>query len=167
MSNYVELAIAAVNVTPMIDLSPDDDAVPGVYSVEVEEGLSDAEKACAALDVFHCHCAVDCLDDFVFHVFDPITHKVLEEDPDQEAYSKERLGRDLIRISDDIPDFYTTSVYRKQGSQLEELIGSVSVAAGSVGEAEDKALAILADTIEGVHAREGALDVQVKPISHQ
>lgn len=51
-------------------LNDEDESVPGEYSVEVNEGLTDAKSASVALDIFHCNVCVECLDDFESEVKD-------------------------------------------------------------------------------------------------
>ncbi len=48
----------------------EDAEVPGVYLVEVDAEIPEADRASAALDAFHGGLAVGTLDDFAFRTFD-------------------------------------------------------------------------------------------------
>ena len=51
-------------------IEPDDRDVCGVYSCDVDPALDRSLWADAALDCFHCHIGIKCLDDFAVRVVD-------------------------------------------------------------------------------------------------
>jgi len=71
----------------------DDAHVAGKYKVLVNDNVPKGHVAGVALDVFHSHVAVACLDDFEFTV--KAGKKVLVESDDYKAYSGEDKG-DMI-----------------------------------------------------------------------
>lgn len=144
-SAYTELAIAAIPLVEDADLEPEDDHVAAVYSVMVRKSLSVHDRASAALDVFHGNVAVGTLDDFEFYVFEPATGIVLEEADDNEIYTKEGLGRDLQRISDELPEIYTVQIEAVNDHDAHDAmpLGRVTVAAASRLDADAKALTII------------------------
>jgi len=77
-------------VSSVLD-SDEDEGVAGRYKVIVYDGVPANHVAGVALDVFHSHVAVDCLDDFEFTVLDG--KKELVESEDYVAYSGENSGR--------------------------------------------------------------------------
>ena len=74
--------------------------VAGEYAVTIiDDGkLTDGQAACAALDSFHTKIPVKVLDDFEFIVVDPETGKVMDQDPDQEAYSLADMAAVVERL---------------------------------------------------------------------
>lgn len=142
MADYIELAIAAVNVIPRKDLGSDDQDVPGTYSVMVQKGLAEPRLASAALDAFHEANAVDSLDDFTFIVFDPASGRVVEEDPEHESYSAGHLAVMNGRIHAGSPRVYAVSVYPAARKE-KGAIGTFTIVAGNKPQAYQKALAAL------------------------
>lgn len=146
MAVYIDVAVAAINVTKKKHLDAEDRHVPGVYSVMVQKGLSDASMASTALDVFHSGCPVSVLDDFEFHVFDPRAGLVLVEDDDHESYSKTHLGCDCERITDKLPGIYSVAVDAIGDDKAVIQLGTVTVVADNKLEANRKALDLLWDS---------------------
>lgn len=83
-------------------LDPDDRSVKGTYGVEVSEDLSNPIAAGVALDMFHSNVAVSVLDDFEFHVVDPVMEVVLHQADEYESYSGESHGGDVFQISSNV-----------------------------------------------------------------
>lgn len=95
MSNYITMALAAINHLNKTALYADDRSVPGLYHVELDKDLPKEKWASAALDMFHSRVPVKHLDDFAFVVFNPETGIVLSQDPDHEDYSCSDCGGDV------------------------------------------------------------------------
>lgn len=143
MADYIEVTLAAVNNCSKRRLEYEDRHVPGVYSVMVPKGLSDSTMASVALDAFHEECAVSMLDDFEFYVFDPHSQKVLTEDGSQESYTNGHLARDLQRIGDRPPRFYSVSVDVVKADKSVVHVGAVLLAEQNKRSAGDRALRLL------------------------
>jgi len=143
MSDYIEVAIAAINTVAKTKLDEEDRTVPGVYNVLVPKGLSDKTMASIALDAFHEECAVGELDNFEFYVLDPATHRVLEEDEDHESYTKGHLARNLQLICDQAPNVYSASVVALHPDKSEHPVGRVTVVAVNLDVASERALKLL------------------------
>ena len=141
MSEYIDVAVAAINLRWKKYLEPEDRHVPAVYAVSVPRKLSAEKSASVALDVFHSTVPVGNLDDFVFRVFDPVTGRILPEDDNHEAYSGSKLGCDLERISDRLPRLYEVDVRPEGGEALSEPL-VICVACDKKGEAKEKAKAL-------------------------
>lgn len=146
MADYIDVAVAAIQVVKKKHLDAEDRHVSAVYSVMVQKGLSDSSMASAALDVFHSECAVSVLDDFEFYVFDPRTGLVLSEDADHESYSKTHLGRDCEHIADKLPKIYSVTVEAIGGDKTVIQLGTVIVATDKKRDANLKALNALWDS---------------------
>lgn len=144
--DYIDVAVAAVNVVRKKALSREDRHVPAVYSVMVQKGLSDAIVAEAALDLFHTECEVAVLDDFVFFVFDPRTGRVLARDEDHEDYSKTHLARDCQRIADKLPKIFEIEIEAVGDDRRVAALGSVTFIADSKQDARKKAFDALWDS---------------------
>lgn len=144
MTNSVDIAIAAYPLLSPSELDSEDRHVSGVYSVTVDKGLMPAAMASAALDVFHSRCPVNVLEDFHFLAFDPLSGLVLTEAQDHEAYSKQDLGRDLQRISDQLPSCFavTVTARHKDGDCA---LGTVHLVAEDALAAQRKAFDLLWD----------------------
>lgn len=110
MKDCIEVGLVAANITLKRNLHADDRHVPGVYSILLDASVSQADRASAALDVFHSTCPVKNLDDFVFYAFDPATSEVLQETEEHEDYSLSGCGKDFERIADRIPFRYKVAV---------------------------------------------------------
>lgn len=145
MTDFRQVAVAALNTIPKADLNPYDDHVPAVYSVMVQKGLTDALMASVALDVLHSTCPIKCLDDFEFVVFESDSGQILFEDETQERYANTGLGRDLQRISDSLPSFYSVNVNAIGDDADVSELGSVQLAANNQKEAITKAHSLLWD----------------------
>jgi len=143
MADYTALAVAAVNLITKPKLEEEDRHVPGVYSVMVPKGLSDKTMASVALDAFHSECPVSDLDDFAFVVFDPISCKVLDEDENHESYSKDHLARNLQRIGDRLPRFYSVTVEAVGSDKTVAQVGTVQLAENNKDKARERALSLL------------------------
>jgi hypothetical protein len=63
MTDYVTVYVKVIG-----EPSEEDEAVPGVYAVSVDEALEDEDKASCALEVFHEHVNIEEPDDFVISV---------------------------------------------------------------------------------------------------
>ncbi len=59
---------------------PEDEEVPGVYEVEVDAAAPEEEQFEGALDVFHEHIGIECLDDFNIHVMDAQGRSLIQGD---------------------------------------------------------------------------------------
>lgn len=147
--DHIKLHIAAIAITNDLN-DVEDEQVSGVYQVLVQKGLSSATMASAALDRFHSDCPVGVLDDFAFHVYDPITGRVLEEDEASESYANTALATDFERIGDALPGIYSVkidAVDAEVGStrlRLPDLhVGTVLIAGDSKEDAQSKALHLL------------------------
>lgn len=83
-----------------------DKDVEGKYFARVDDDVPQELIPSAALDTFHSTQSVDCLDDFEFLVFDPITGVQIFEDtgehPDYEDYDLSDSA-DIEFIEADIP----------------------------------------------------------------
>lgn len=95
MSNYITVALAAINHLNKPALHADDRSIPGLYHVELDDDLPKEKWASAALDIYHSLVPVKNLDDFAFVVFEPDTGIVLPQDPDHEDYSYSDRGGDV------------------------------------------------------------------------
>lgn len=142
----IQMALAAVNITPKKELHSDDRHVPAVYSVMIQSGLPASTVAQAALDIFHSRCPVKILDDFQFVVFDPASGRVLFEGDAHDRYTKTHLGNDLQRISDRLPNFYSVQVDAVGDDGDVAELGAVQVASSNQDDARSKALSLLWDT---------------------
>jgi hypothetical protein len=58
----------------------EDAAVPGCYLVKVDDDLAEEDRATAALDIFHEHVAIGCLEDFAISAFDELGNSLAEKD---------------------------------------------------------------------------------------
>ena len=68
-----------VNARPVGSKLDDEDLhVPGTYLLEVDQDLPAAQRADAALDIFHSRVPVGVLEDFEFDVIDSVTKRVLD-----------------------------------------------------------------------------------------
>lgn len=79
---------------------PEDQSVTGIYAVTFrvdDRQLSDAKRASIALDIFHAHQGIGCLDDFEIEVIDG-GNNVIDQDPDHMDYSGSDDG-DVEKIS--------------------------------------------------------------------
>jgi len=141
MDQYIDVAVAAINLRLKKHLEAEDRHVPAVYVVSVLKKLSAEKSASVALDVFHSTVPVGNLDDFVFLVFDPLTGRILPEDDNHEAYSGSNLGCDCERISDRLPRLYEVDVRPVRGGALSEPL-VICVACDNKGEAKEKAKAL-------------------------
>lgn len=146
MADYISVAVAAVNLVSKASVAAEDLHVPGVYSVMVPKGLSAATMASVALDALHSECPVSTLEDFAFVVFDPVTCKVLDEDENHESYSKSHLARDLQRIGDRLPRFYSVTVEAVGSDKSVASVGAVQLAENNKQKARDRALSLLWDS---------------------
>lgn len=142
MADYVEVAVAAVNITPVEELEAEDQSVPGLYLILAPKGLPLARLASAALDAFHTRISVGNLDDFEFFAFDQMTWRVLEEAEGHEAYSLSQLGFSVERVSGDLYGRFVVQVQAGQGRGLID-IGTVAVAAPSLPHAYERARDLL------------------------
>jgi hypothetical protein len=73
---------------------PEDEGLAGVYRVDLNEAahaLPAPKAAAVALDVFHYHWEIGCLDDFEIAVLDA-NGLVVDPDPDHDNYSSTDLG---------------------------------------------------------------------------
>ncbi len=143
MADYIALAIAAVNLVSKPNVAAEDLHVPGVYSVAVPKGLSEKTMASVALDAFHSECPVSNLEDFAFAVFDPISCKVLDEDENHESYSKGHLARNLQRIGDRLPRFYSVTVEAVGSDKTVAQVSTVQLAENNKAKARERALSLL------------------------
>jgi len=78
-----------------------DEGAPGIYSVSFnfdDSGLTDQKRASIALDIFHAHQGIDCLDNFVIGVIDSSGNPVLQDETHVD-YSFSDSG-DVEKISD-------------------------------------------------------------------
>lgn len=85
LSVYVEQVMEKVTAL--------DQDVAGIYSVEVDATLSDAQAASAALDRFHDKIAIKDLEAFCITVKDWNT--ILREDPNHQSYSLDHRARNV------------------------------------------------------------------------
>ncbi|WP_176331338.1 hypothetical protein [Burkholderia vietnamiensis] len=86
-SDPKHLRINVRQVSPNPD--PQDRDVEGIYAVIFgvdDRQFSDAKRASMALDIFHAHQGIECLDDFEVEVIDE-DGRVIEQDPDHVDYS--------------------------------------------------------------------------------
>ncbi len=84
----------------------EDQEVAGVYECEVPGGPLGIQVG-QALDSFHTHIGIGCLDDFQITVRDPETHAILEQDDNYEDYSFKGgtyEDGDISKLSDEVPD---------------------------------------------------------------
>lgn len=91
-----EKPVLRINVRQIADKleSPDDQGLEGVYSVEFTTevvALSMQKRASIALDIFHAHQAIDCLEDFEIQVIDD-AGMAIDEDDSHVAYSASDAG---------------------------------------------------------------------------
>lgn len=144
-NQFIQIALAAVNVTPKRKLHSDDRHVPAVYSMMIQDGFSSSIVAQAALDLFHSRCPVKILDDFQFVVFSPTSGRVLFEGDSHDRYTKAHLGKDLQRIGDRLPNFYSVQVEAIGDDDDVSELGTVQVVADNQDDARSKALGLLWD----------------------
>lgn len=83
-----------VNVRAIADVSgTDDESVAGLYAIAFNKNVkgAKAKRASIALDIFHSHVGIECLDNFEICVLD---HKkrLVEEDDEHESYSGSDRG---------------------------------------------------------------------------
>lgn len=151
--SWVTLHVHARSVVGNNFSRQEDVEVPGMYAIQVPPGIPSEEQASIALDVFHGHVAVGCLDDFEFEVVDPATNAVLEEDGKHEAYSGESLGYCSGRVGAGVPGVFVVRVefVGPDGKVLP--LGAARVIAGGDEEANSRALiVILAQLAKGPDA---------------
>lgn len=78
MPNFIELHIRVKPLTNQLE--PDDEGVAGTYLVEVDEAAYPGAQTSCALDVFHDHIGISCLEDFSITVMNPRTFEIMEQD---------------------------------------------------------------------------------------
>ncbi|WP_176331408.1 hypothetical protein [Burkholderia vietnamiensis] len=91
-SDPKHLRINVRQVSPNPD--PQDRDVEGIYAVIFgvdDRQFSDAKRASMALDIFHAHQGIECLDDFEIEVIDE-DGRVIEQDPGHVDYSSSDCG---------------------------------------------------------------------------
>ncbi|MDA8190572.1 MAG: hypothetical protein M0Z68_03610 [Gammaproteobacteria bacterium] len=93
------LHIYVKQISTVLD-DEEDEGVAGAYECEVPDGPEGIQVG-QALDTFHTHIGIGCLDDFDITVRDPETHAILEQDDDYEDYSYE--DGDVSKLSDEVP----------------------------------------------------------------
>lgn len=100
MSEVRPLRINVRQVSKELD-NHEDEGVAGIYSVIIDvdnDQLSDVTRASMALDIFHAHQGIECLEDFEIAVIDG-ENNVIDQDPDYVDYSASDDG-DVEKISD-------------------------------------------------------------------
>lgn len=81
------MALIKIIVTPTTAaLDPDDFEIEGEYLIEVDDSLSEELQPSAALDCFHEHVGIKCLDDFSIVVRDG-KGRPRPESPSAESYT--------------------------------------------------------------------------------
>jgi hypothetical protein len=98
-----------INVRQLVDeLDPDDEAVAGVYAVTFnfdDAAMTPQRRASIALDIFHAHQGIECLDDFEIHVIDssggPVAQDEAHEDGSCADYGDvEKVGDALVAFGE-------------------------------------------------------------------
>ncbi|MBK4736218.1 hypothetical protein [Noviherbaspirillum pedocola] len=97
------LQIHAVAVVPREDLDEDDREIPGTYEVTVQRDVSDGLAAWAALEAFHEKNGVEVLEDFEFHVFDPVRQIYLDQEEPTDAEGDSLRYSYEGKLSDELP----------------------------------------------------------------
>lgn len=79
----------------------DDEDVPGAYLVMVDSDLPEEDRPSAALDIFHEHIGIECLDDFTITAYDAEGNALSEKDQ-AEDYALGNRG-EFCGVVDAIP----------------------------------------------------------------
>lgn len=145
MSNYITMALAAINHLNKTALYADDRSIPGLYHVELDKDLPKEKWASAALDMFHSRVPVKHLDDFAFVAFDPETGIVLPQDPDHEDYSCSDCGGDVDQMGSHRLRVYEVVVDVEANDGSMANLGTVEIVTTSKEKAKELALKALWD----------------------
>lgn len=140
MSNYITLALAAINQLNKTALYADDRSVPGLYYVELDKDLPKEKWASAVLDMFHSRVPVKHLDDFTFVVFNPETGIVLSPDPEHEDYSCSNCGGGVDQMGSDRLRVYKVTVRVKANDGSIADLSTEQIVASSKAKAKELAI---------------------------
>lgn len=135
MSKADCLTLIVVPQVPLTDLRADDGHVAGVYSILVNRDVTRAQQAALAIDAFFGTLPIRQPDDFSVYAVDPITHFVIDPDPEHEEDTFAKQAFDLQRVGDQIQRLFDGKIYAQPETGEPTLVAETRLFANTWAEA--------------------------------